>query len=413
MNTETLLFTLIVGFIIFDFVLSRFLDYLNVKNYSATVPEAAKEYYEAEKYKKSQLYSKDKLKLSLISSSISFVLILALLFTDGFALLDNFARSYSSSSLWQLVIFFGVLGIASDIIGIPFSIYGIFVIEEKYGFNKTSPFRFITDKVKSWLLSIAIGLPLIALILWIYESSGSYFWLLVWAVITLFSVFMNMFYSNLIVPLFNKQTPLEEGELRTAIEKFALKADFKLQNIYVIDGSKRSTKANAYFAGLGPKKRIVLYDTLIEQHSIEELVAVLAHEIGHYKKKHTVKNLVMSVAQTGIILFIFSLLVDNPAMSSALGASESSFHIGIIAFALIFSPINMILGIFSSVISRKYEYQADKFAAEKYDAEELSKALLILSANNLSNLTPHPTYVFFYYSHPPVLDRIKAMKENA
>jgi len=253
----------------------------------------------------------------------------------------------------------------------------------------------------------------VALILWIYESSGNYFWLLVWAVITLFSIFMNMFYSNLIVPLFNKQTPLEEGELRTAIENFATKADFKLQNIYVIDGSKRSTKANAYFAGLGPKKRIVLYDTLIEQHSIEELVAVLAHEIGHYKKKHTVKNLAMSVVQTGIILFIFSLLVDNPAMSSALGASESSFHIGIIAFALIFSPINMILGIFSSVISRKYEYQADKFAAEKYNAEELSKALLILSANNLSNLTPHPTYVYFYYSHPPVLDRIKAMKENA
>ncbi len=413
MNIETLLFTIIVGFIIFDFVLSRFLDYLNVKNYSDTVPDEAKEYYQADKYKKSQRYNKDKLKLSLISSSISFVLILALLFTDGFAMLDTYARSYSSSSLWQLVIFFGVLGVASDIIGIPFSIYGIFVIEEKYGFNKTTPFRFITDKVKSWLLSIAIGLPLVALILWIYESSGNYFWLLVWGVITLFSIFMNMFYSNLIVPLFNKQTPLEEGELRTAIENFATKADFKLQNIYVIDGSKRSTKANAYFAGLGPKKRIVLYDTLIEQHSIEELVAVLAHEIGHYKKKHTVKNLAMSVVQTGIILFIFSLLVDNPAMSSALGASESSFHIGIIAFALIFSPINMILGIFSSVISRKHEYQADKFAAEKYNAEELSKALLILSANNLSNLTPHPTYVYFYYSHPPVLDRIKAMKENA
>lgn len=413
MNTETLLFTIIVGFIIFDFILSRFLDYLNAKNYSDTVPEEAKDFYNAEKYKKSQRYGKDKLKLSLISSTISFALILTLLFTNAFALLDNFVRSYSNNSLWQFVLFFGIIGIASDFIGIPFSIYGIFVIEEKYGFNKTTPFRFITDKIKSWLLTIAIGLPLIALILWIYESSGSYFWLLAWMVITLFSVFMNMFYSNLIVPLFNKQTPLEEGELRTAIEDFAQKVGFKLQNIYVIDGSKRSTKANAYFAGLGPKKRIVLYDTLIEQHSIEELVAVLAHEIGHYKKKHTVKNLAMSIIQTGIILFIFSLLVDNSAMSRALGASESSFHIGIIAFALIFSPINMILGIFSSIISRKHEYQADKFAAENYNEKELSKALLILSANNLSNLTPHPSYVFFYYSHPPVLDRIKAMRKNA
>ncbi len=412
MQTETIIFILIISFIVFDFFLDKILDYLNVKHRSTSVPEEAKDFYNEEKYKKAQQYSKDKLRLSWLSSTLSFLIILTLLFTDSFALLDNYARSFTDNALWQFIIFFGILGIASDIIGIPFSIYGIFVIEEKYGFNKTTPLRFISDKIKSWLLSIAIAVPLIAVIMWIYESSGSYFWIFVWAVITAFSIFMSLFYSNLIVPLFNKQTPLQEGELRTAIENFAIKADFKLQNIFVIDGSKRSTKANAYFTGLGPKKRIVLYDTLIEQHSTEELVAVLAHEIGHYKKKHTVSNLFLSIIQTGIILFVFSLVVDNPVLSAALGATQASFHMGILAFALIFSPLSTMIGIFSAMLSRKYEYQADDFAAANYDWKALSDALLKLSANNLSNLTPHPAYVFFNYSHPPVLDRIKAMKNN-
>jgi len=229
-------------------------------------------------------------------------------------------------------------------------------------------------------------------------------------VIAAFSVFMSMFYSNLIVPLFNKQTPLEEGELRTAINNFADKVGFKLDNIFVIDGSKRSTKANAYFTGLGAKKRIVLYDTLIKDLGTEEIVAVLAHEVGHNKKKHVIQGLLISLIQTGIVLFIFSLLIDNPNLSNALGVKNPNFHIGLIAFGILYSPVSFVLGIFMNVLSRKNEYQADRFAAEHYKPEALASALKKLSVNNLSNLTPHKAYVFFHYSHPTLLQRLAHLK---
>jgi STE24 endopeptidase len=224
-------------------------------------------------------------------------------------------------------------------------------------------------------------------------------------------IFMAMFYSSLIVPLFNKQTPLEDGELRNAIKEFADKVGFKLNNIFVIDGSKRSTKANAYFSGMGAKKRIVLFDTLIKDHSTEELVAVLAHEIGHYKKKHTLKEMILSVVQTGIMLYIISIFIGNPVLSQALGAKQGSFHIGILAFGLLYSPLSLLIGIMMNVISRKYEYQADRFAGENYNPKALQDALKKLSVNNLSNLRPHPLYVFFHYSHPPLLQRLKALDD--
>jgi STE24 endopeptidase len=242
---------------------------------------------------------------------------------------------------------------ASDIINIPFSVYDTFVIEEKYGFNKTTPKTFVFDQVKGWLLGAIIGGGLLALIIFIYQKTQNMFWIYAWAVVAAFSIFMAMFYSNLIVPLFNKQTPLEEGELRTAIQQFAEKVGFKLDNIFVINGSKRSTKANAYFTGLGAKKRIVLYDTLIEEMETDEIVAVLAHEIGHYKKKHVIQGLIISLVQAGIVLFIFSLLIDNPHLSKALGVEEPNFHIGLVAFGILYAPVSFVLGIFMNQLSRK------------------------------------------------------------
>ena len=301
--------------------------------------------------------------------------------------------------------------LASDLLNTPFSVYSIFSIEERFGFNKTTPKTFVLDKLKGWLLTALIGGGLLALIVFIYLKTTHLFWVYVWLLISVFSIFMAMFYSNLIVPLFNKQTPLEEGELKQAINNFAEKVGFKLDNIFVIDGSKRSTKSNAYFTGLGAKKRIVLYDTLIADMETDELVAVLAHEIGHYKKKHIISSLVLGILQTGLMLYIFSLLVDSPALAGAMGVAEPSFHIGLVAFGVLYSPLSDLIGLGMNLLSRKNEYQADAFAAEHYNPDALASALKKLSVKNLSNLRPHPAYVFFHYSHPTLLQRLDALKK--
>ncbi len=403
------IFWIIVGIIVFDFLLERLLDYLNSKYWSDELPKELEGIYDKEKYKRSQNYHKDKLKLSIIVSTLSFVIMLLLLFFDGFAWLDSFVRTYTTHPVWMALMFFGLIGMAADILGTPFAAYATFNIEERYGFNKTTVKTFILDKIKGWFLGVIIGGGLFAAIILIYESTGEYFWVVAWGTIAAFMIFMSVFYSNLIVPLFNKQRPLEEGELRDAIENFAEKAGFNLKNIYVIDGSKRSSKANAYFTGLGSKKRIVLFDTLIQQHTTEEIVAVLAHEIGHYKKKHTLSGLFISLLQTGFMLYILSWMIDEPVLSRALGAEEGSFHMGVLAFGLLYSPLSLILGVIMNKLSRKNEYEADRFAGKNYKPGALQEALKKLSVNNLSNLRPHPAYVFFYYSHPPILQRLRAL----
>jgi len=403
------LFIIILVISIFDFVVERSLDYLNTTRWSDILPTELKGIYQEDKYRQSQHYLKVNHKFGMLTSSISFLAIVAMLLFDGFARLDVFIRNYTENPVWMALMFFGILGLASDVLSTPFSLYDTFVIEKKFGFNKTSTKTFFLDKIKGWVIGGTIGGGLLALIVWIYQSTGQWFWLFAWGALTFFTVFMSMFYSNLIVPLFNKQTPLSEGSLRDAIESFADKTGFKLKNIYVIDGSKRSTKANAYFTGLGAKKRIVLYDTLIEKHTTNELVAILAHEIGHYKKKHTLIGLSIGIAQSGILLYILSLFIGNPALSQALGASQGSFHIGIVAFGILYSPISTVLGIIMNVISRKNEFAADRFAATNFDAEMLKDALKKLSVENLSNLRPHPAVVFVHYSHPPLLERLKAI----
>ena len=308
------------------------------------------------------------------------------------------------------LIFFGIIMIASDILTLPFSYYKTFVIEEKFGFNKTTRKTFWLDKIKGWIMTIIVGGALLSAVMWFYESTGEYFWLYAWGLITAFTVVMNMFYAKLIVPLFNKQTPLEEGELREKISQYAETVGFKLSKIFVIDGSKRSTKANAYFSGFGSEKRVTLYDTLINDLDDEEIVAVLAHEVGHYKKKHIIFNLITSILLTGLTLFILSLFISNPVLSNALGVEIPSFHIGLIAFGLLYSPISEITGLIMNVFSRRFEYQADNYAKQTFKAEPLISSLKKLSKNSLSNLTPHPAYVFMHYSHPTLLQRIQNLR---
>jgi STE24 endopeptidase len=403
-------FLIIIAIIIIDFALERYLDYLNSKNWNPELPEELKDVFDAVQYRKQQEYKRANDRFSLLTSSFSFILIMLMLFLGGFSLVDGWAREITINPVLIVLVFFGILAIASDIINTPFSIYDIFVIEEKFGFNRTTIKTFLLDKIKGWLLGAIIGGGLLALLVWFYQRTASMFWIYAWILATLFTLFMAMFYSAIIVPLFNKQTPLPEGELRDAIKAFSEKVGFKLDNIYVIDGSKRSSKANAYFAGLGPKKRIVLFDTLMNDLSTYEIVAVLAHEIGHYKKKHTLTGILAGIVQTGITLYILSLLISNPTLSAALGADQPSFHLGLIAFGILYSPISLLAGLLMNHVSRRNEYVADKYAKENYLSGELMGALKKLSSKNLSNLTPHPVYVFFHYSHPTLLQRIRALK---
>jgi STE24 endopeptidase len=401
-------FYLITSIIIFNFILERVLDYLNSKYWSPDLPKELSDVYDPHQYKKSQLYKKANDKFTLFTNSFSFIIVISMLVLGGFGYIDHIARKFSDNPIVVALIFFGILLLASDLINTPFSIYDTFVIEERFGFNKTNVVTYILDKLKGWLLTAIIGGGIIALIVWFSEIT-EYFWLFAWIAISAFMIFMNMFNSTLIVPLFNKQTPLEEGELKDAIEDFCRKVNFKLDNVFVIDGSKRSTKANAYFAGLGSKKRIVLYDTLINDLSKEEIVAVLAHEIGHYKKKHVIHSIITSIIQTGITLYIFSLFTVNYLLSRALGAEVNSIHMVLIAFGVIYSPISTIVGLFMNIISRRNEYAADRFVKDKLNPKYLISALKKLSSNTLSNLVPHPAYVFFHYSHPTLLQRIRAL----
>ena len=409
--TPNILFYIIIGILILNFFIDKILDSLNAKHYNDPIPEVLNDVYNKDEYEKSQHYKKENNRFSSITTLVSFIATLAFFFFDGFAFIDEWARTYSDNNILIALLFFGVIMFASDILGTPFSYYHTFVIEEKYGFNKTTKKTFILDKIKGWLMLAIVGGLLLSLIIWFYEATGDSFWLYAWGIIAAFTFFMNMFYARLIVPLFNKQTPLEVGSLRSKIETYALKVGFKLDNIFVIDGSKRSTKANAYFSGFGSEKRVTLYDTLINDLEEDEIVAVLAHEVGHYKKKHIIFNLITSIGLTGFTLWLLSLFVGNPILSEALNVSQPSFHIGLIAFGVLYSPISEITGLVMNYFSRKFEYQADDYAKNTFEAKPLISGLKKLSKNSLSNLTPHPSYVVAHYSHPTLLQRYNNLKK--
>lgn len=405
MSAETL-FIIIVALIVLDFLIDKILDSLNASRYNDPVPPILQDVFNKEEYEKSQRYKKTNYRFDLLTSTFSFVVLLLFLFLDGFDYVDGIARSLFDNPILIGLTFFGIIMFASDILSLPFSYYATFVIEERFGFNKTSRKTFFLDKLKGWGMMIVLGGGILALIIWFYQLTGNDFWWYAWILVTIFSVFLNMFYARLIVPLFNKQTPLPEGSLRDKIEAYASKEGFKLEKIFVIDGSKRSTKANAYFSGFGNEKRVTLYDTLINDLEEDEIVAVLAHEVGHYKKNHIIINLVFSILTTGFTLWLLSLFVGNPLLSQALGVEQPSFHIGLVAFGILYSPISEVTGIIMNYLSRKFEYQADNFARSTYKGEPLVTGLKKLSKNSLSNLTPHPAYVFVHYSHPPLYKRL-------
>ena len=416
--TAQLWFFIIISLVIFNYSFSNLLDYINHRNWKDEIPNELKDFYDKEKYKKAKNYALSKNKISLFSSSLSFLLVISLIVFNGYGIIDQFVSSsisrffaslQISSNFIQSGIFFLILFILNSFISIPFSYYNTFVIEEKFGFNKTTKLTFFIDIIKSTLLSFFIGGILLFLALYLYENLNDGFWLWLWIGLSLLMILINMFYADLIVPIFNKLTPLDDGELRNKIEKYSKDVGYLLKNIYVIDGSKRSTKANAFFSGLGPRKTIALYDTLIEKHTENELVAVLAHEVGHFKKKHIFSGLIMSIIQIGIMSFFFELCLKLPEISIALGGLESSFHLGIVGFSIIFSPISILSGIIMNYKSRKNEFEADAYAKETFNGEDLSLALKKLSVDSLSNIYPHPLYVFFHYSHPPLIQRLRAL----
>ncbi len=393
-----------------DFIIDKILDALNAKHFNDPVPKELADVYEKAEYEKSQRYKKERFQFGLITSTFSVLLTLGFIIFEGFAFVDTIARSITDNIILIALIFFGIIMLGSDILMTPFSWYSTFVIEEEYGFNKTTKRTFLLDKLKGLGMTAIIGGGILALIVWFYQIAGDDFWWYAWILIAVFSVFMNMFYAKLIVPLFNKQSPLKDGSLRAKIEQYAKSVGFQLDNIFVIDGSKRSTKANAYFSGFGSEKRITLYDTLINDLEEEEIVAVLAHEVGHYKKNHIIFNLFASVLTTGFTLWLLSLFVGNPVLSEALGVAKPSFHIGLVAFGILYSPISEITGLIMNYISRKFEYQADNYAKTTYNADFLISSLKKLSKNTLSNLTPHKAYIFVHYSHPSLLQRHRNLK---
>lgn len=410
MELKELLLWVIASILVLNYLLSMSLSILNLLNLSEKQPDELKQFYDEERYRKSQQYEREKSRFGMLSETVMFIISFFFLIYGGYGWLDGWTHGITTDLLWSTLLFFGIFALFSDLISIPFSLYSTFVIEARYGFNKTTFAVFISDRIKGYFLAGALGGSLLALFVLFYQYTGSDFWIYMLVVFAFFMVLLNMFYTSLILPMFNKLTPLADGEVRTAIENYCQKNKFEITNLYVMDGSRRSSKANAFFSGLGKKKKIVLFDTLVNNYSKDELVAVLAHEVGHYKKKHTLFSMIFSILQTALMLWLLSVFINNEWFSLALGGTDYSLALSLIAFTLLYSPLSLITGILMNIYSRKNEFEADNFARVTFSAEALASALKKLSSDSLSNLTPHPMYVFFYYSHPPLLQRLKALQ---
>jgi len=404
---------IIVGTIIFEYILSFVSRQLNLKSLTTTLPDEFVGFYDEEKYEKSQNYTRANSKFGRISSTFNFIVILSVIYFGLFNTLDQYVRSFGYLPLITGLIFFGIITIIQDIMSTPFSLYSTFIIEDKFGFNKSTPKIYILDKLKSYALLLILGVPLISIILYFFDTLDNA-WLYAWGLLSLLSVIMPKIYTQFIAPMFNKFTPLESGELRDAIENYSKEVDFPLTEVYVVDGSKRSAHSNAYFTGFGKNKRIVLFDTLMDNHTNEEILAILAHEVGHYKKKHIIKGMITSILHSGIMLYILGLFIKMPELHAAFGMTSvnPSVYAGLIFFSLLYAPIELILSIFLNIISRKHEFEADEYSAMTLkNTSHMILGLKNLTVQNLGNLTPHPLPVFLSYSHPPVLDRIRALNK--
>jgi STE24 endopeptidase len=402
---------IVLAILIGDYLLNLTVDILNMRHLGTDLPEAFVGHYDGERYQKSQEYLKETTRFHLFEASVTTPLVIAFILFGGFNWVDHFARSLHMGSIPTGLIFAAALLFLSQLISIPFSAYHTFVIEERYGFNKTTPRTFVTDMVKMWLLAAVIGGGLFSAVLWFFEKAGPWAWLWCWMAVTFFQILIMVVAPVVIMPIFNKFVPLADGALRTAIEAYARGQGFKLKGIFTMDGSRRSAKSNAFFTGFGRFKRIILFDTLIEKHTIDELVSVLAHEMGHYKKKHILKSMALSILTTGLMFFILSLFINNTELFKAFGMDHVSVYASLFFFGFLYIPIEMIFSVFRNMLSRRHEYEADDFAVETYGKPKaMIAALKKLSIDNLSNLTPHPLKVFLTYSHPPVLKRIRAIQ---
>ena len=404
---------LIVFIISLDFIIDLVTGILNYKNFEKKLPNNVNDIYSKEEYLKSQQYKKENFRFELITSIFTYIIIIGVLLNGILGYLDSFLRTLTFENELSLsLLFFASIYLINDLLKTPFQLYRIFVIEEKYGFNKMKISTFIFDKIKGYFISIVIGVLLITPLLVFIMLYPSNFWIYFWLVISLFLIFINMFYTSLIVPLFNKLEVLEDGDLKEKLNSYANKVGFALSNIFVIDGSKRSTKANAYFSGFGKNKKVVLYDTLIKNHTNDELVAVLAHEIGHYKLRHIISNMIFSILSTGLMLYIMSNFLYNSEISYALGGNISFRHFEIFAFLILYTPVDRFISIVMNIKSRNNEYEADNFAVQTYKKLPMISALKKLSRDNLSNLTPHPLYEFLNYSHPSLSKRLDAIERS-
>ena len=409
----------VLALLVFDFVLERVVESLNLRRLSPEIPEEFRGIYDAEKYAKSQNYLREGTRFELLQSSVMLPLTVGFILLGGFRFVDSLARAAGWGMIPTGLLFAAILGAISMAVGLPFKIYDTFVIEERYGFNKTTPATFIGDLLKELLLGAILGGAVLAGVLWFFAHAGPLAWLYAWGALAVFQLVLMFIAPVVILPLFNKFTPLEDGELRLAIEKYSASQSVALSGIFKIDGSKRSTKSNAYFTGFGKTKRIALFDTLIEKHTTEELVGVLAHEVGHAKLGHIKKFIVVSMVSSLLMFWILSRFIAAPGLYEAFKVPFAPVHgqlpiyAGLLFFGFLFSPISMVLGLLGNILSRKHEYEADAFAAKTTNtADTMISALKKLSVDNLSNLTPHPLKVFLEYSHPPVLARIAALRRT-
>ena len=403
---------IILTALIGEFALRSIARYLNLKALNPKLPDEFEGFYDGDKYRQSQEYTRAGAKFAYVSSTFDLCLILAFILVGGFNFVDDLVRGLGLSPIPTGLIFFAILHFARDIISIPFSLYSDFVIEERFGFNKMTVKTFVLDHIKTYALAIILGVPLLGGVLYFFEKTGSHAWIYAWGLISFFIIIAPPLFTTLIAPMFNKFMPLGEGELKDAIQRYTAKVKFSLTEISVMDGSKRSTHSNAYLSGFGAKKRIALFDTLIEKHSVGELVSVIAHEVGHHRKKHVLKGTVLSILHAGLLLFLLSRFVENRALFDAFQVEQTSIYAGIVFFSILYAPIELVLSIGLNYLSRKHEYEADAFAAETIASPEpLISGLKTLSVSNLGNLTPHPLTVLLNYSHPPVLQRIAALRQ--
>ena len=410
-GVELNVFALIILVALFlDYSLGMAANILNLKALVLEVPGDLDGVYKPEDYRRSQEYTRVATRFGFVTGTFTLVVTLSFWFAGGFAFLDGLVRGWGLPTLINGLLYIGILLAGYGLLTIPFSIYHTFVLEQRFGFNRTTAKTFLLDRLKGLGLALVLGVPLMAAALALLEYAGSYAWLYVWATVTVVSFIVQFVAPVWIMPLFNKFTPMPAGELRDAILDYARSVDFPVKNVFVVDSSRRSSRSNAFFTGFGSNKRIALFDTLTQQHTVPEIVAVLAHEIGHYKKKHVLQGTVMGVVQTGIVLFLLSVFLRSTGLYAAFAISQPSVYTGLVFFGLLYTPLQLVLSVVLQAISRRNESAADRFAAATVkERSSLADALKKLSANNLSNLTPHPFYVFLSYSHPPLLQRVRAI----